>query len=47
MEMGEKAQTIILAPTDKIKALDIVGEVKKRFKKTKSRLPFSYNTGND
>lgn len=35
MEMGEKAQTIILAPTDKIKALDIVGEVRKDLKKQK------------
>ena len=35
MEMGEKAQTIILAPTDKIKSLDIVGEVRKDLKKQK------------
>lgn len=35
MEMGEKAQTIILASTDKIKALDIVGEVRKDLKKQK------------
>ncbi|EOS7924930.1 hypothetical protein AB1I58_03145 [Enterococcus hirae] len=35
MEMGEKAQTIILAPTDKIKGLDIVGEVRKDLKKQK------------
>ncbi|MEB8420593.1 hypothetical protein [Enterococcus hirae] len=35
MEMGEKAQTIILSPTDKIKALDIVGEVRKDLKKQK------------
>ncbi|MGT4663967.1 hypothetical protein ACVTYA_03985 [Enterococcus hirae] len=35
MEMGEKAQTIILAPTDKIKALDIVGEVREDLKKQK------------
>ncbi|EON3045056.1 hypothetical protein ACNG35_002729 [Enterococcus hirae] len=35
MEMGEKAQTIILAPIDKIKGLDIVGEVRKDLKKQK------------
>ncbi|EMF0617480.1 hypothetical protein G9L34_002384, partial [Enterococcus hirae] len=35
MEMGEKAQIIILAPIDKIKGLDIVGEVRKDLKKQK------------
>ncbi|EOS7836823.1 hypothetical protein E3421_RS10365 [Enterococcus hirae] len=35
MEMGEKAQTIILAPIDKINGLDIVGEVRKDLKKQK------------
>ena len=35
MEMGEKVQTIIHPPTDKIKDLDIMGEVRKDLEKQK------------